>query len=283
MSWNVGVVSLSVAIAVVVSLVALLLAFRFRSETRAFAPLKIASAIVMGIAVVAMHYTGMAGANFLPSAGAMSMANTASITSLGLNGIVLVTFVVLIGATLTSLADRRFTAQALEIALHASEERYRRFFERSLSGVYRSTTDGRLVDCNAAFARIFGYESREACLAASAADLYASAAARERFISQLERSGGLADFESQAKRRDGVPIWILETATLVDEPSAQTSVRVIEGTILDIHRAQAVGSEAERGDAGGRGANQSKSEFLANMSHEIRTPMHGIIGMTDWR
>ena len=135
MSWNVGIVSLSVAIAVVVSLVALLLAFRFRSETGAFAPLKIASAVVMGIAVVAMHYTGMAGARFLPSADAMSMAHTASITSLGLNGIVLVTFVVLIGATLTSLADRRFTAQALEIALHASEERYRRFFERSLSGV----------------------------------------------------------------------------------------------------------------------------------------------------
>ena len=281
MSWNVGVVSLSVAIAIVVSLVALLLAFRFRSETRAFAPLKVASAVVMGIAVVAMHYTGMAGANFLPSADAMSMAATASITALGLNGIVLVTFMVLVGATLTSLADRRFTAQALTIALNASEERYRRFFERSLSGVYRSTTDGRLVDCNAAFARIFGYESREACLAASAADLYSTIAARERFIAELERSDGLSDFESQARRQDGTPIWILETATLVDDAGAQTAGRVIEGTILDITERKQ--SEAKLNEAmrAAEEANRSKSEFLANMSHEIRTPMNGVIGMTE--
>ena len=281
MSWNVGVVSLSVAIAIIVSLVALLLAFRFRSETRAFAPLKVASAVVMGIAVVAMHYTGMAGARFLPSADAMSMANTASITTLGLNGIVLATFVVLIGASLTSLADRRFTAQALEIALHASEERYRRFFERSLSGVYRSTTDGRLIDCNAAFASIFGYETREACLAASAPELYDTTAARERFISELERAGGLTDFESQARRRDGAPIWILETATLVDETGPQGSGRIIEGTILDITERKQ--SEAKLNEAmrAAEEANRSKGEFLANMSHEIRTPMNGIIGMTE--
>jgi PAS domain S-box-containing protein len=282
MSWNVGIVSLSVAIAVVVSLVALLLAFRFRSETRAFAPLKIASAVVMGIAVVAMHYTGMAGANFLPSPGAMSMANTASITSLGLNGIVLATFVVLVGATLTSLADRRFTAQALTIALHASEERYRRFFERSLSGVYRSTTDGRLVDCNAAFARIFGYESREACLAATAADFYSTASARERFIAQLESSGGLADFESEARRRDGAPIWILETAMLVDDARAERDAsRVIEGTILDITERKQSEAKLNSAMQAAEAANRSKSEFLANMSHEIRTPMNGIIGMTE--
>ena len=281
MSWNVGVVSLSVVIAIVVSLVALLLAFRFRSESRAFAPLKVASAVVMGIAVVAMHYTGMAGANFLPSANVMSMANTASITSLGLNGIVLVTFVVLVGATLTSLADRRFTAQALELALHASEERYRRFFERSLSGIYRSTTDGRFVDCNAAFARIFGFDSREACLAASVADLYAGAAARERFMSELTRSGSLSDFESQARRRDGAGIWILETATLLDETGPNGSGRIIEGTILDITERKQTEGKLNDAMRAAEEANRSKGEFLANMSHEIRTPMNGIIGMTE--
>ena len=250
MSWNVGIVLLSVAIAVVVCLVALLLAFRFRSETRSVAPLKIASAVVMGIAVVAMHYTGMAGARFLPSAEAMNMANTASITALGLNGIVLVTFVVLIGATLTALADRRFSAQALELALNASEERYRRFFERSLSGVYRSTTDGRLLDCNDAFARIFGYASRETCLAARATDFYSTAAARDRFISQLESSGGgLTDFESEARRRDGAPIWILETATLVDEAGHAGPGANHRRHDPRHHRAQAVGSNVERGHA----------------------------------
>ncbi|HUQ80782.1 MAG TPA: MHYT domain-containing protein, partial [Gemmatimonadaceae bacterium] len=146
MSWNVGIVSLSVAIAVVVCLVALLLAFRFRSETRVVAPLKLASAVVMGIAVVAMHYTGMAGARFLPSAEPMSAASvtkTASITTLGLNSIVLVTFVVLVGATLTSLADRRITAQVLAIAQAAEEaNRSKSEFLANMSHEIRTPMNG---------------------------------------------------------------------------------------------------------------------------------------------
>ena len=44
-----------------------------------------------------------------------------------------------------------------EESLHASEQRYRLLFERNLAGVYRVTVDGRLLDCNDACARIFGY------------------------------------------------------------------------------------------------------------------------------
>src|SRR5687767_1721856 len=49
--YDSGLVALSVLIAIVDSLVALWLAFRFRTETRELAPLKIASAGVMGIAI----------------------------------------------------------------------------------------------------------------------------------------------------------------------------------------------------------------------------------------
>jgi len=52
--WNYPLVALSVLIAIVVSLVALWLTFRFRTETRALAPLKLASAGIMGIAAAAM-------------------------------------------------------------------------------------------------------------------------------------------------------------------------------------------------------------------------------------
>ena len=37
-------------------------------------------------------------------------------------------------------------------AFQRSEERYRSLFERSLAGVYRTTVDGRILDCNDAFA-----------------------------------------------------------------------------------------------------------------------------------
>ena len=66
--WDTRIVAASVGIAIVVSLVAMLLAFRFRGETRALSPLKLASAVVMGFAVAGMHYTGMAAATFVPGA-----------------------------------------------------------------------------------------------------------------------------------------------------------------------------------------------------------------------
>ena len=82
-----GLVALSVVIAVVVSLVALWLAFRFRTETRELAPLKIASAVVMGIAVAGMHYTGMAAVSFVPAALTGDVSNAVSISSLGIASI----------------------------------------------------------------------------------------------------------------------------------------------------------------------------------------------------
>lgn len=84
MHWDVPIIIVSVVIAIAVSLVALWLAFRFRAETRELAPLKFASAAVMGVAVVAMHYTGMAAATFVPAdvpAGGLPGTNISSLAS----------------------------------------------------------------------------------------------------------------------------------------------------------------------------------------------------------
>jgi PAS domain-containing protein len=45
--------------------------------------------------------------------------------------------------------------------LRESEKRYRLLFENNLAGVFRSTQDGRILDCNQAFARILGCDSHE--------------------------------------------------------------------------------------------------------------------------
>ena len=81
-------------------------------------------------------------------------------------GVAGVTLVVLAFAIVTALVDRRFSSQTRE--LETSESRYRKLFERSLAGVYRSTIDGRILDVNDACFRIFGYASREAQLAHNA-------------------------------------------------------------------------------------------------------------------
>jgi two-component system, sensor histidine kinase and response regulator len=277
MIWNYTIVVLSVVIAMVVSLVAIWLAFRFRGETREIAPLKIASAGVMGIAVVAMHYTGMAAATFLPSSAALDLSSSVAISSLGITGIFLVTLSVLAFSSVTSVLARRMSAQSTR--LRASDERYRRFFERSLSGIYESTPDGRLLSCNTAFARILGFTSREECMATPLADSYQAAEERRVFVSRLMTEDSLSNFESKMTTRDGRIVWILETATLLESDNGGESV--IEGTIVDITLRKEAEEALKMAKHSAEEANRAKSEFLANMSHEIRTPMNGIVGMTE--
>jgi two-component system sensor histidine kinase/response regulator len=65
--YSTPLVALSVLIAVLVSLVALQLAFRLRADNLSWSWRKSASALLMGSAISVMHYTGMAAATFTPS------------------------------------------------------------------------------------------------------------------------------------------------------------------------------------------------------------------------
>jgi diguanylate cyclase (GGDEF)-like protein/PAS domain S-box-containing protein len=109
----------------------------------------------------------------------------------------------------------------------ANEARYRVLFERNLAGVYRTTTDGRILDCNEACARIFGFSSREDFLAAAATDFYNDRSERERLVQQLRVHGSLSNSEVRLRRRDGSTVWVLENISLLNG-------EILEGTIIDI-------------------------------------------------
>jgi len=116
-------------------------------------------------------------------------------------------------------------------ALRASEARYRQLFERNLAGVFRSTLEGRLLDCNDAFVRIYGYESREALLAVDAHALYPNARAREDFVSEIVRTGSAVNVELCGRRKDGSAVWVLENVNLVTRDGHPP---LLEGTLVDI-------------------------------------------------
>ena len=75
--------------------------------------------------------------------------------------------------------NRRLKARSEQLL--SSEARYRLAFERSLAGFYHSTLDGRLLECNEAYARIFGYESAAECARSVVTDVYFDPAARDGF------------------------------------------------------------------------------------------------------
>jgi diguanylate cyclase (GGDEF)-like protein/PAS domain S-box-containing protein len=117
-----------------------------------------------------------------------------------------------------------------ERRLRESEARYRLLFERNLAGVYRATTDGRILDCNDAFARVFGYGSREDLLDKPASSLYFDSNERDQMIQLLRVQRAITNQEGRLRRRDGSPVWVIENMTMLEGHEAG----VIEGTIIDI-------------------------------------------------
>ncbi|MEO8056309.1 MAG: EAL domain-containing protein [Acidobacteriota bacterium] len=116
-------------------------------------------------------------------------------------------------------------------AVTASERRYRLLFERNLAGLYRTTLDGRILDCNSAFARILGYPSREDVLKITALDLYSDPGDRESFVARLKQQRVLVNFEICLRRRDGSPVWVLANESLMDEAGGDV---VMDGSLIDI-------------------------------------------------
>jgi PAS domain S-box-containing protein len=116
-----------------------------------------------------------------------------------------------------------------ESALAASEERYRNLFESNLAGIYRTSLEGRIIDFNDAFARVFGY-SREELGEMNAGKLYFSEDDRRTTLDHLSRKNVLEGFECRLRRKDGSPVWVIENLAIVERPDG----KFIEGSLLDI-------------------------------------------------
>ncbi|MGC1105310.1 MAG: response regulator [Candidatus Acidiferrales bacterium] len=158
--YSPGIVVISVVLAIVISFVALWLTFHFRGEINSGGWRKALSAVVLGAAIPIMHYTGMAAASFTPSmAGDGKLSHALSISSLGIIGIIVVTFMLLGLALLTSLFDRRFSAQTLE--LESSEKRSRQILETARDAFVGMDSAGRIADWNAKAAATFGWSREE--------------------------------------------------------------------------------------------------------------------------
>ncbi len=135
------------------------------------------------------------------------------------------------------LLRRRVSEQTA--ALRARLERetelesvYRRLFQRNLAGVYRTSLEGHILDCNHALATMFGYACREDFIGQNIVGTHVTAADHEMFVAQLMAEKEISNHESRLRRRDGSDLWVIENATLVQD--AERSASAIECTLLDI-------------------------------------------------
>jgi diguanylate cyclase (GGDEF)-like protein/PAS domain S-box-containing protein len=112
------------------------------------------------------------------------------------------------------------------------EARYRLLFERNLAGVYRTTLDGRILDCNDALARILGYTTGDELLREQATSFYFDNEDRQRILAQLREQKSLSNVEVRLRRHDGSIVWVLENVTLLESGGGEPDI--CEGTIVDI-------------------------------------------------
>jgi PAS domain S-box-containing protein len=119
-----------------------------------------------------------------------------------------------------------------EEALRESERRYRLLFERNLAGVYRTTPEGRILECNEACARILGYASPAELIRQKAQSVYFDPAERALTLASLRSQRSLMNLERRMRRKDGSPVWVLENVSLLGGQNGEPEV--LEGTLIDV-------------------------------------------------
>ncbi|QSG04543.1 PAS domain S-box protein [Halapricum desulfuricans] len=112
---------------------------------------------------------------------------------------------------------------------------YERLIEVAPVGVFRTTTDGRVLWLNRRLASMLGYDSPRAAIAEHdelARDLYVDPVRREEFLERLSEHGAVEDFEYEARTASGRQRWFSMNARLLEETHDGT--RVITGFTRDV-------------------------------------------------
>lgn len=161
-----------------------------------------------------------------------------------------------------ALGEAMELLQTRSTALLESEQRYRTMFARNPAGMSLTLEDGRILDCNDAFAHILGFERPADVLARNIGDFYAQPKEREQLLERVKAEGTAVNVELQFRRRDGQLIWIL--ASVIRGSGSPRSD--FEATLIDITEQKA--------------ADELRSiARLANAAaHEINNPLTLVLG-----
>ena len=207
-------VLLSVAIAVSASMAALYLSFHLNRREGSSRRLKALAAVVMGTAIVGMHYTGMWAADFAPVGGASVPSYDLDNLTLGA-GVGAFTLIILGLALIGSIVDRRFSAQAAE--LEESEERFESSFRDAAIGMALVGTDGRWLQANGALCELLGYPEGDLLgktwrQVTHPDDVEADSENLRRLLDGRIETFGV---ENRYVRRDGRVVWAMLNVSLV--------------------------------------------------------------------
>lgn len=99
--------------------------------------------------------------------------------------------------------------QKAQSDLRKSEERYRRFFEEDITGDALISVDGEIIDCNRAFAEIFGFDNIEQIATHGVEMFYPSKAEWDKLLHRIQTEKKLHRVELEFTHRDSRPIYCI--------------------------------------------------------------------------
>jgi len=148
--------TLSVLLAIVISLAGLQLISRFHGENRGRAK-KSLIALVMGLAIPVMHYTGMAAVSFMPVDVDPDMSNSIDMPVLAVITILTATTLIMGVAIIASMVERWISAQYA--ILHSERSMLRALIDNIPDYMYVKDTKSRFVVANSYLAQTAGVKS----------------------------------------------------------------------------------------------------------------------------
>ena len=120
-------------------------------------------------------------------------------------------------------------------AYRAAEEKFHNVFENAVEGMFQATPEGTYLSVNPALARMYAYSSPQEMVEGVhdiARQLYVHPELREEFKQVIAEYGMAKAFEFQARRKDGVTIWVSVTARAVHDING--AVLYYEGVVEEI-------------------------------------------------
>lgn len=115
----------------------------------------------------------------------------------------------------------------------AADERYTSLFNHMHEGVFASTPQGKILDCNEAFVRMLGYSSKEEVLSLDVIQsLYVDQEDRSKFLDEMARQGYVRNFEYELRRKDGERVSVIESSFATRDPAGR--IERYQGVLMDV-------------------------------------------------
>ncbi|MEO8067994.1 MAG: PAS domain S-box protein [Flavobacteriales bacterium] len=111
------------------------------------------------------------------------------------------------------------------------KQQYDNLVGKNVAGVFRSSLQGRFLECNDAMARLLGYADRAELMATPASELYFTTEVRERLIADLREHGRLMNYAVTLRHKSGRAVEVLENIFL---GRIEGRAATIEGTLIDV-------------------------------------------------